>query len=474
MNYKHLIKHTLLCFSFLGLPAGLNAQHNQSYVSPEDSLVKQKLEWWGDIKFGLLMHWGSYSQWGVVESWSICPEDEDWCRRRGPYSHDYFEYRRAYEGLQHSFNPVKFDPKKWAKAARDAGMRYLVFTTKHHDGFCMFDTKETSYKVTDSTCPFAADPRANITREVFDAFRAEGMGIGVYFSKADWHCQDYWDPYFPPVDRNPNYDLTRYPEKWAKFKTFTYNQIKELMTGYGPVDILWLDGGWVQPMTPDSPRWGTRPVSQDIDMAGIAKMARGYQPGLIIVDRAVEGPYQNYLTPEQAIPDSILPYPWETCMTMATSWSYVENDQYKPAIELIHMLCTIVSRGGNFLLNIGPGPDGELAPDAYARMKEIGQWMKINQEAIYGSKPGFLTQDPKMVCTRGKTGWYLIYLADKDEVMMPGKISFRADIKVSQAFLLGHPKALKVQTDSGRITLTIPESIRTKPPCAYAWVFHLQ
>ncbi len=208
-----------------------------------DSAVRSKLEWFQDQKLGVLMHWGLYCQWGVVESWSICPEDEDWTKRRGPYADDYGEYRKAYEDLKTTFNPVSFRPEDWAAAAREAGMRYLVFTTKHHDGFCMFDTRGTDYKVTDSNCPFSRNPRANITKEIFDAFRAAGLGIGAYFSKPDWHCPYYWWPYFPPFDRNVNYDIQRYPERWEAYKTFTYSQIQELMTGYGPVDILWLDGG---------------------------------------------------------------------------------------------------------------------------------------------------------------------------------------------------------------------------------------
>ena len=131
-----------------------------------------------------MMHWGPYSQWGVVESWSICSEDEPWCRRSLP---DYVEYKRRYEQLPKTFNPVKFDPAAWARAAKDAGMRYVVHTTKHHDGFCMFDTQQTDYRITGPDVPFAKNPRANIVKEIFDAFRKEGFGIGAYFSKPDWH-----------------------------------------------------------------------------------------------------------------------------------------------------------------------------------------------------------------------------------------------------------------------------------------------
>ncbi len=400
--FSKIAARLLLTILLCSLGAGVTAQEHK-YFPPSDPLVQQKLQWWSDSKFGLLMHWGPYSQWGIVESWSICPEDEEWCRRLGPYANDYFKYKESYEHLKTTFNPVKFNPEQWAKAAKDAGMKYVVFTTKHHDGFSMFDTKETDYKITDKDCPFSVNPRSDITKEIFNAFRNEQFGIGAYFSKPDWHNPYYWDPRFPPKDRHVNYDPSKYPEKWNAFKQFTSNQINELMTNYGKIDILWLDGGWVRPnMARDSVYPVRIRFNQDIDMNGIAAMARSHQPGLIVVDRDVEGINQNYLTPEQKVPDHPLPYPWETCMTMATSWSYVPNDVYKPTNTLIHLLAQIVSRGGNFLLNIAPSPEGTLDDTAYSRLKEIGEWMKINGEAIYGTQPVPPYQSGKVVFTSKK------------------------------------------------------------------------
>ncbi|RYY08696.1 MAG: alpha-L-fucosidase, partial [Chitinophagaceae bacterium] len=300
---------TLLCTSS-------TAQHK--YTAPTDPLVIEKLGQWQDLKFGLFMHWGTYSQWGVVESWSLCPEDEGWTQRRGQYAGNYYEYVQAYEKLQTTFNPTKFDPAKWAAAAKKAGMKYVVFTTKHHDGFNMFDTKQSDYKITDPKTPFSSNPKANVAKEVFDAFRKESFLTGAYFSKPDWHSKDYWWPYFPPKDRNVNYEPVKYPERWTAFKDFTYKQIEELMTGYGKMDILWLDGGWVRPLSTvdTSISWqkGIK-TDQDIDMKRIAGMARSHQPGLIVVDRSVPGEFENYTTPEQEVPHEPLSYPWETCMT---------------------------------------------------------------------------------------------------------------------------------------------------------------
>lgn len=439
-----------------------------------DPLVLKKLEWFQDQKFGLLLHWGTYSQWQIVESWSICPEDEDWTKRRGPYAQDYNTYVREYEQLQTTFNPTKFDPDSWAAAAKAAGMRYVVFTTKHHDGFCMFDTKETDYKVTSTSCPFSTDPRANIAKELFAAFRRQGFGIGVYFSKPDWHSNDYWWRYFPPFDRNVNYDIKRYPERWDAFKKFTWSQLRELMTDYGSVDILWLDGGWVQPMTPTSPRWGKSPCDQNIDMPGIAAMARALQPGLIIVDRAVEGRYQNYRTPEQEVPDTALGYIWETCMTMATSWTFVATDTYKPGWMLVHLLVDIVAKGGNLLLGVGPSPEGELPPEALARMKELAAWMNVNGDAIYSSRAIKPYKEGDICFTHSPDGTVnAIYLGGEHDLHPPDSILITSFLPKSGSAvrMLGSDQPVPWEPVAGGFVIRLPELLRANPPCRYAWTF---
>lgn len=445
-------------------PVGNEHAMSTSYVPPTDPLVQAKLKWWRGLKFGLLMHWGTYSQWGIVESWSICPEDEGWCQRRGPKAADYFAYRTAYEKLQTTFNPVRFNPAKWAGAAKEAGMRYVVFTTKHHDGFCMFDTALTDYKITSERCPFHTHSRSNITREVFNAFRTNGLGIGAYFSKPDWHSPHYWWPYFPPKDRNPNYDLQRYPQRWQDFKQFTWKQIEELMTGYGSIDILWLDGGQV------------RPPQQDIDMNGLAAMARTHQPGLLVVDRTVSGENENYCTPENEVPGQLLPYPWETCMPMATSWSHVPHDPYKSPGTLVRHLCRIVARGGCLLLNIGPRKDGEWDDDAYARLKAIGAWMKINGEAIYETEPVKPYERGDLVFTSKSDGTvYALVLAHDDQSGLPESITLPAEIaaRTGHIALLGGGDLNAVPAADGGLTVNFPPDLRAKPPTAHAWVLKL-
>ncbi len=448
------------------------------YVAETDPLVLDKLGKWQDLKFGLLMHWGTYSQWGVVESWSICAEDEEWCRRSIP---DYTEYKKEYENLQTTFNPVQFDPARWAKAARNAGMKYVVFTTKHHDGFCMFDTKLTDYRITSDRTPFHTNPKANIAREIFNAFRAEGLWAGAYFSKPDWHSENYWWSNFATPDRNVNYDISRYPERWEGFVQYTQGQIMELLGGdYGKIDILWLDGGQVQKMTKEeilrnitSPDYRfSRIQSQDIRMDELVKKAREAQPGLIVVDRAVYGKNQNYLTPENRVPEKALPYPWESCITAAGSWSWSPDAKYMSGREAVHLLVDIVSKGGNLLLNIAPGPLGQWHDDAYRLLEDIGKWMEVNGEAIYGTRALAPYKEGKVcISKKGNNTIYIYYLAD-DKEAMPAEIgmttfSLPAGAGVTMA---GNGTALKWKKNGDGFLISVPEKIRNSPPSKYVWV----
>ncbi len=466
----------ILISFFLSCWASSYAQHDP-LEQETDSAVLAKLDWWQDQKFGFMMHWGTYSQWGIVESWSLCSEDVPWCKR---HIADYSEYCRQYKALKTTFNPTQFDPAKWAEAAEYAGMKYVVFTTKHHDGFSMFDTKQTEYGITDPNCPFSTHPKSNITKEVFDAFRQKGFGTGVYFSKADWNHPDYWAPEWAHPDRNVNYDPEKYPERWQRFKDFTYNQIEELMTDYGKVDILWLDGGWVRPagsLTEETKPWlGCKGYIQDVDMPRIAAMARSYQPGMLVVDRTVHGRYENYRTPEQRVPAKALDYPWETCMTMANSWSFTPNDNYKSTHKLLHLLVDIVAKGGNFLLNVGPDANGNLAPEAYERLREIGDWMKVNGSAIYGSRPIAPYKEANICYTQLRDGTVnALYLADEGETHPPAKIMLHSICPAPGATvtLLGSNQRLKWEKVGKGALIYLPKKLQETPPCQHVWTIRV-
>jgi len=452
----------------LSVAAGcLSAAPEQRETSDEQRLA-ERLEWFRDLKFGLFIHWGAYSQWGCIESWPLVEVDE-WARPDdlsawAEREHDIERFKRDYWALNQTFNPTEFAPDVWAEAAKCAGMGYVVFTTKHHDGFCMYDTNLTDYRITGPDCPFSTDPRANVALEVFDTFRKQGFGIGAYYSKADWHSPYYWSPDAPAPTRNPNYDPSAQPERWARFVEFVHGQIEELVTGYGPVDILWLDAGQV------------RPPQQDIRMDDLVAMARGHQPGLIVVDRTVGGKHENYRTPEQEVPDEpVLEYPWESCLTMGTQWSFKPDDEYKSARELIHLLVGVVAKGGNLLLNIGPQPDGRLPEVALSRLREIGDWMGVNGEAIHGTRPLAPYRDGRLAFTRRGSAGYAIYLAEDGQATPPASLRLPALSLQSGApiRLLGSDATLASRDDGAGIVVDLPPSVAQAPPCKHAWALKL-
>lgn len=447
------------------------------YIEVTDSLVMNKLSQWQNIKLGLILHWGLYSEWGISESWPLCSEDIPWCQR---HIDDYNEYKECYKDLKTSFNPVQFDPTQWSRSARKAGMRYIVFTAKHHDGFCMFDTKLTDFKITSKNCPFHSHPRANVTKEIFNAFREENFMIGVYFSKPDWNCEYYWWSYFSTPDRHVNYDPTKYPERWKQFKDFTYGQIKELMTDYGRIDILWLDGAWVRPihnMPENFEDWAKKKnYNQDIDMDRIVKMARKYQPGLIVVDRWVSGKYENIATHELRIPGKTLDYPWESCITMSDGWSYGPNQTFKSIKQLIHTLVEIVCKGGNLLLNIGISPEGTIPAEAYDRLHGIADWMEVNSEAIYDSCPVSPFKLNNICFTQKKDGAvYAIYLADEDEKNPPSQIRLQAIQPTPEAkvTMLGVQQELLWESTGNGCLILIDDSIRRTLTFEHAWTIKI-
>jgi len=335
--------------------------HSNDTTAPASPEVAAKLDWFRSLKLGIIIHWGVYSFWDCCESWPLSPGDE-WARNpnmkcwveRGM---DITRFQRDYWDLIEQFNPVGFDPDEWARMFVEAGAKYVCFTTKHHDGFCLWDTKTTDYKVTGPRCPYHTNPNADVTKALFSALRKVGLGVSVYFSKADWHCPHYWSPGRPGVDRHSN--TTDDPEAWERFIQYTHAQIRELLTCYGPVDILWLDAGWVRD-------------KEDIRMAEMVAMARELQPGILIANRTV-GDFEDFVTPEREIPEEGLEQPWEACLPLGSNWKYVEGEPFKSAERVSEEIRTTNGRGGNFLLGLGPKPDGTFPEGVRSRCAELGR-----------------------------------------------------------------------------------------------------
>ena len=356
---------------------GVHAYSTDDYVWPDDAAVREALERFRDRKLGLMMHFGIYSQLGVYESWPLVDKEAVWSRTQIDWHTDGDKFKAEYWRMMKSFNPVRFQPDVIADIAKRDGFKYLVFTTKHHDGFCMFDSKYSDYKVTNPECPYSLSEKPDIVKEIFNAFRNRGMTISCYFSKPDWHNEDYWENHGLGrfVDRNPTYDVEENPAKWARYQVFVKNQLLELVKDYGPLDQLWLDGGQVQ-----------RRKGLDIKIEEIITEARKITPGLISVDRCVGGFSENIITPEQTVPPVPMMVPWESCITMGTGFSYRYDDTFKSSKYLIQLLIDIVAKGGNLALNVAPGPDGRLPKPAIERMDAMGEWLRKNGAAIYSTR----------------------------------------------------------------------------------------
>ena len=326
-----------------------------------------RMAWWRDARFGLFIHWGIYSV--PAGEWNGKTNYGEWIRHSAQIP------LKTYEQFVGQFNPVKFDARTWVRMAKAAGMQYIVITSKHHDGFCMFDSKQTDFDI--MSTPFHRD----VLKELSAACRAEGIKLCFYYSIMDWHHPDYlprrpWEEKSRPVD---GADFDRYVR-------YMKAELKELLTNYGPIGVLWFDGEWES-------TWNER---RGLDLY---KYVRSLQPSIIINNRVgagragmagitKEGEFGgDYGTPEQEVPATGLPgVDWETCMTMNDNWGYNKNDQdWKSGPELIQTLADIASKGGNFLLNVGPTSQGVFPDTSIERLQEIGRWMKLNGEAIHGT-----------------------------------------------------------------------------------------
>ncbi len=395
--------------------------------------------WFDEARFGMFIHWDHASQRGLEVSWPMVG---------GVFTlpHCQSVTPAEYHALADTFDPRAWDPADVARRARAAGMGYVVFTTRHHNGFSMFDTALSDHNVMRS--PYGND----IVRGLVDALRDEGLRIGFYYSLSDWHHPDYPAfrsedaPYMPGISPPLPTD-----EQAERYRAYLLGQLRELLTGYGDVDVLWFDGQWER-----SPQWW--------DCDAIAALARELQPDILINER-LPG-HGDFLTPEQFVPPTPPAQRWETCFTMNDSWGWNPDDtDYKSPRAIVHALCETAGRGGNLLLNVSPRGDGSLPTEQVERLDVISEWMGAHSEAICGTEPGLEAWQFYGPSTRRGDRLYLFVLARPYESVTVRGLPVR---RVEQVRVLGTGTALEFSTRTGvieqlmadpdgELTIEIPE-----------------
>lgn len=346
-----------------------------SPATPEES--RDRLAWWREARFGLFIHWDPVSLVGTEISWSRAGE-----RRGYPFGNGTEVPVDVYDNLYKRFKPDKFDARAWVRMAKAAGMKYIVFTARHHDGFSMFDTHLSDYKVTAPDCPFGVD----VVRKLADACHREGMRFGLYYSQPDWHNAD------------------AFTDRHAKYLAYMHGQVRELLTNYGKVDLLWFDG-----------------LGKGDDAYGateMLKMIRSLQPDIIVNDRSGAG--GDYRTPEQEIGEFDTVHPWETCMTIGDQWAYKPHDRVKSLAECLQTLVRCAGGDGNLLFNLGPRPDGSFEPEQMERIGAMGAWLRKYGESVYGTRGGPYHPTESLACTHRPGAIYLHVLRwDGDTLDLP-------------------------------------------------------
>ena len=357
----------------------------------------KRMEWYKDARFGMFIHWGLYS----------IPARGEWIRSYERITkEDYMQYFDE-------FNPTDYDPRAWARAAKEAGMKYVVLTAKHHDGFCLFDSKYTDFKSTNTKCG------RDLVAEYVEAVRAEGLKVGLYFTLIDWYHEDYphYSDKIHPMRENPDYkDDNRHFENYVEYM---HNQIREICTNYGKIDLMWFDFSYDDM---EGEKW---------QATKLINMVRELQPDVIIDNRLEvnsEGcsslakcdpkPYHgDFVTPEQMIPPNGIQdvegndMVWEACVTMNNNWGYHATDRFfKPASMLIKKLVECVSKGGNMILNVGPDAKGRIPDESMKILRDIGTWRKKNGDSIYGcGKAGIDKPEFGRVTGKDKRLYFHVY-----------------------------------------------------------------
>jgi alpha-L-fucosidase len=414
-----------------------------------------------DLKFGIRIHWGLYCMIGSHESWGLAGANQ--------------QLWKFYNVLYQFFNPVRFDADEWMTLFRRSGIKFFTFTTKHHDGFSMWPTTtrqesptltpeafnngcEFTRTVTNNYSILDSPYKKDIVGEVVKAARRHDIRVGLYYSHVDWHDPAFaWDPFHYQYD--PKFTKESDPVRWQTFIDHEREQVHELMTGYGPIDVLDFDIGW--------------PEAAAKEIAKVAKMVRKLQPNIIMRNRGI-GAYGDYYTPERQIPGWNSKDLWKVIYPCGTSFSYIPSDEYRPAEWVLESLITVCAKGGNFEVGFGPMPTGDWAPEAVNRLEYMGEWLRVNGEAIYGTRPRAVFQEGENIWFTSSKDRHTVYAIS---LKWPGRTFRVHSIRPrpgSPVEMLGIAVPLRWSQQSGAVEVDIPAELAEHKPCKQAYVLKFQ
>jgi len=417
MRTEWLLMFPLLALSLVG----------QSYRPAPENLKAR--EWFQDAKFGMFIHWGVYSVLG----------DGEWVM------HNRKMTIAEYEKLAPKFNPTEFDAAEWVALAKEAGMRYITFTSKHHDGFAMWHTKQSRWNIVDAT-PYGKD----VIKMLADECHKQGIKLFLYHSHLDWHHPDYY-----PRGRTGQYSGRPESGNWYRYLDYLDAQLEELLTNYGPIAGIWFDGWWDKP-------------DADWRLQKTYSLIHRLQPAALIGNNHHRRPFEgeDFQMFEKDLPGhntagfnaeaEIGNLPLETCDTINRSWGYnAKDNRYKSVSELIHYLVRAAGYNANFLLNVGPMPNGKIQPEFVERLRGMGQWLRENGDSIYGTRGGPIPPRPWGVTTRKNNKVFVHVLDWPDELLAIPDIP---NVKTAKAFPSGTPVTMR-RTEGG-LLLRLPASLR--------------
>ncbi|MGA2796698.1 MAG: alpha-L-fucosidase [Thermoguttaceae bacterium] len=425
-----LVSFLILASLALSARAGMGADPENAALPEETQAQRdQRMAWWRDARFGMFIHWGVYAVPAGTYNGKQIPKLGEWIMNNAkiPVA-EYREYAKQ-------FNPVKYDPDKWVQIAKQAGMKYIVITSKHHDGFALFDSKASDWNVVKAT-PYGKD----LLKPLAEACNKYGLKLGFYYSQA----QDWNNP--GGAAKGGHWDKAQDGSFDDYLRNVAVPQVKEILSNYGPIAVLWWD-------TPNNP-----PDMMTKERAEMLLPLLKLQPGIIWNNRLGGGYKGDTETPEQRIPATgFKNRDWETCMTINDTWGYKSYDHnWKSTETLLQNLIDIASKGGNYLLNVGPTAEGEFPPEIVQRLQEIGQWMAVNGEAIYGTSASPFRHLGFGRCTQKPGKLFLeVFSWPQGELIVPGLKN-----KVTKAYLLADPekKPLEVNATDKGVSVEVPEN----------------